>query len=200
MEVFGEIPGFVYLEDIEFNTLINEMDDGAEKRRNKWPVGTINGVTQGCAKRTFRLVYKGIDQTRYSTILQFFSQRIGKKEAFYWENFNESPITYNYPNKIILTSNYQGENTINLAHYPIIPNSQIIYDDDVALVEGVDYSFTDATGLITWLIEPANASVLKASYRFYREVRFDHDKISPERIAYQKYNFDLIVKEIKPRL
>lgn len=117
MAVFSEIPGFVYLEDIEFNTLINDMDDGAEKTRNKWPVGTINGVTQGCGKRTFRLVYKGIDQSRYSTILQFFSQRIGRKEAFYWENFNESPITLSYPNKIIVTSNYQGENIIRRKIY-----------------------------------------------------------------------------------
>ncbi len=200
MEIFSEQPGFVYLEDVEFNTLIRDAESGKEKTRNKWPTGSINGVTEGCAKRTFSLVYKGIAQDRYSNILTFFRGRIGRKEAFYWENFNESPILNFYPSKIIVASNYQGENTTQLAHYPIIANTQIFYDDGVALVEGVDYSLVDATGVITWIIKPANGSVIRADYRFYREVRFGNDKLSPERIAYQKYDLELVFKETAPRL
>ena len=102
MEIFSEQPGFVYLEDYEFNTLINDEDSGKEKARNKWPTGSINGVTEGCGKRTFTLTYKTISQSKYSDILAFFRARSGRKEAFYWENFNESPILNIYPLKIIV--------------------------------------------------------------------------------------------------
>ena len=200
MEIFSEQPGFIYLEDIEFNTLVNDEDSGKEKTRNKWPTGSINGVTEGCAKRTFTLTYKTISQSKYSDILAFFRARCGRKEAFYWENFNESPIFNIYPSKIIVAANYQGENTTQLAHYPVIADTQTIYDDGVALTEGVDYSLVDSTGVIAWLIKPANGSVIRANYRFYREVRFGNDKLSPERIAYQKYNLDIIVRETAPRL
>lgn len=200
MEVFLENPGFIYLEDIEFNTLINDEESGKEKTRNKWPTGTINGVTRGSTKRSFGLVYNSIKQTTYNSILDFFIARVGRKEAFYWENFNESPILNVYPNKIIITSNYLAENTSQLAHYPIIPDTQTIYDDGVALVEGVDYSIVDATGVITWIIKPANGSVIRANYRFYRSVRFKEDTLSFERIAYQVYNLSFSVREIEPRL
>ena len=200
MEVFSETPGFVYVEDIEFSTLINEAESGKEKRRNKWPSGIINNVTEYYAKRTYKLVYKTISQDKYSSILQFVKARGGMKEALWWENINESSITKIYPNKIIIDANYQGQNTTALAHYPLIGNSQVIYDDAVALAEGVDYSIIDLTGVITWIIKPANGSVIKGDYRFYREVRFNDDKLSPERIAYQRYNLELLVKEIAPRL
>ncbi len=200
MEVFLENPGFIYLEDIEYNTLINDEESGKEKTRNKWPTGSINGVTRGYTKRSFGLVYNSIKQVKYNAIVDFFTARIGRKEAFYWENYNESPILNVYPNKIIITSNYLSENTSQLAHYPIIADTQIIYDDGVALVEGVDYSIVDSTGVITWIIKPANGSVIRANYRFYRVVRFKEDKISFERTAYQIYNLQISVREIEPRL
>lgn len=200
MEIFDERPGFIYLEDIEFNTLINVQETGKEKTRNKWPIGTIDNVTQGYAKRTFRLIYQTLSQSEYTDILKFFSARIGRKEAFYWENFNESPITYMYSDKIIIDADYQSQDTTTLAHYPIIGNTQTIYDDGAALTEGVDYSIVDTTGVITWIIKPAAGSVITGDYRFYREVRFTHDKLSPRRKGFQKYDLDLVVKEYKPRL
>ncbi|MDD5422636.1 MAG: DUF2460 domain-containing protein [Candidatus Omnitrophica bacterium] len=192
MEIFDEKPGFVYLEDIEYSTLINEAESGKEKRRNKWP--------EGCAKRTFKLTYKTITQTRYSSILQFFNDRSGMKEAFYWENFNESPVLKIYPSGITVDADYQGQDTTNLRHYPIISGSETIYDDAVALTRGVHYSIVDLTGEITWIIKPSNGSVITADYRFYRVVRFDNDKLSPERIAFEKYNLELLLKEIEPRM
>ena len=192
MEIFDERPGFVYLEDIEYSTLINEAESGKEKRRNKWP--------SGCAKRTFKLTYKAITQSRYSSILQFFHDRSGMKEAFWWENFNESPISKIYSAGIIVDSNYQGQDTTNLKQYPIISDSEIIYDDGFALTRGVHYSIIDLTGEITWIIKPSNGSVVTADYRFYREVRFDNDKLSPERVAFEKYNLELLLKETEPRM
>ena len=192
MEIFDERPGFVYLEDIEYSTLINEAESGKEKRRNKWP--------SGCAKRTFKLTYKAITQSRYSSILQFFNDRSGMKEAFWWENFNESPISKIYSAGIIVDLNYQGQDTTNLKQYPIISDSEIIYDDGFALTRGVHYSIIDLTGEITWLIKPSNGSVITADYRFYREVRFDNDKLSPERIVFEKYNLELLLKETEPRM
>ena len=192
MEILDERPGFVYLEDVEYSTLINEAESGKEKRRNKWP--------EGCAKRTFKLEYKAITQTRYSSILAFFSARSGMKEAFWWENFNESPITKLHPSGIVVDPDYQSQDTTILKHYPIIADSQVIYDDGAPIAEGVDYSLIDLTGEITWIIKPANGSVITADYRFYRVVRFDNDKLSPERIAFEKYNLELLLKEIEPRM
>lgn len=200
MEIFTSVPGFVYLEGIKFNTLINEKESGKEKRRNKWPSGTINNVTMGYGKRTYRLVYRALSQTEYNTILIFFSSRMGMKEAFYWENFNESPITYIYPSNIIVDNDYSSEDTTTLAHYPIIGGTQTIYDDAVALTEGVDYSIVDTTGVTTWINKPAATSVITATYRFYREVRFDADELSPARKAYQVYDLDIMVTEHQPRL
>jgi|GEM_PF-2750340 len=200
MEIFDTQPGFVYLENIEFYTLVNENDSGKDKTRNKWPTGTINDVTQGYGKRTFRLVYKTLSQSEYSTILKFFSARIGMKEAFYFQNPNESPIINLYPSNIIINNDYQSEDTTTLAHYPIIGDSQTIYDDGAALTEGVNYSIVDTTGVITWLIKPAAGSVITGNYRFYREVRFRSDTLSPKRKAYQVYDLELIVKEYRPRL
>lgn len=200
MEIFDERPGFIYIEGIQFNTLINEKESGKEKRRNKWPTGTINNETQGYGKRTFRLAYKTLSQSEYVNIFKFFSARVGMKEAFYWENFNESPITNLYSSKIIVDNSYNSQDTTTLAHYPIIADTQVIYDDGAALTEGVDYSIVDTTGVITWIIKPAASSVIRAEYRFYREVRFDSDEILPKRKSFKTYDLDLIVKEEKPRL
>ncbi|MDD5423627.1 MAG: DUF2460 domain-containing protein, partial [Candidatus Omnitrophica bacterium] len=101
---------------------------------------------------------------------------------------------------IIVDSNYQGQDTTNLKQYPIISDSEIIYDDGFALTRGVHYSIIDLTGEITWLIKPSNGSVITADYRFYREVRFDNDKLSPERIVFEKYNLELLLKETEPRM
>lgn len=200
MEILNLNPAFVYLEEIETKTILDETDSGKDKTRYDWPTGTINGVEQACARRTFRLSYKSIKQSVYNSLTQFYLARKGQTEAFWWENFNESPIITVYPNKIIVIANYQGATTTTLAHYPIIPNTQTIYDDGVALAEGVDYSIIDTTGVITWIINPANGSVITANYRFYREVRFKEEKLSPERIAYQVYNIDILAREIQPRL
>jgi len=203
MEIFAENPGFVYLEDIECFTIVNDIESGKDKTRNKWPTGTINGVTRGTAKRTFSLQYNGITQSRYDSIVTFFLARVGRKEAFFWENFNESPIIQaggQYPTGIIVDASFAGADTSQLAHYPIVPNSQVLYDDGVALVEGVNYSIVDATGVITWIIKPADLSVICANYRFYRTVRFTEDKLSPVRTAYQRYDLQFSVKEIEPRL
>ena len=201
MEIFTESPAFIFLQDIEFNTEVSDRSEsGKENRRNLWPVGIVNNQEVGYAIRTLQMEFKGIDQTRYSNIVTFFAARKGRKEAFYFENFNESPILNFFPNKITLDANYQGSNTTQIPHYPLIANSQTIYDDGVALVEGVDYSLVDATGVITWIIKPANTSIITANYRFYRVVRFDHDKLPQPRIAYQKYNLELTVIEIEPRL
>lgn len=200
MAIFTETTGFVYAEEIETKTLIYETEDGKEKTRNDWPTGTINAVTQGYAKRTFRLVFNAVNQTRYNAITQFVLQRAGRKESFYWENPNESPVSRLYPDNIILDDDYQADDTTQIPHYPLIGDSQTIYDDGDALEEGVDYSLDDDTGIITWIIKPANGSVITADYRFYREVRFLEDNPRVDRIAFNRYNIELRVREIEPRL
>ena len=39
-----------------------------------------------------------------------------------------------------------------------------------------------------------------ADYRFHRVVRFDNDKLSPGRVAFEKYDLELLLKEIEPRM
>lgn len=202
MSIFNPTPYFPALDDIEFKTLIDDKgsESGKEKTRNDWPTGTLNGETVYTGKRTFKIICKAAQQTQYNYISQFFQARGGRKESFDFENTNESPVSKVYPSNIIIASNYQAEDTTTLAHYPIIGNSQYIYDDGVLLVEGVDYTIVDATGVITWLIKPANSSVITGDYRFYRVVRFTHDNLPRPRLAYGVYEFELFVKEIEPRL
>lgn len=200
MEIFTLTPGFVYTEGKQFLTIIYEGDSGKEKRRNRWPTGTINGTIQYKNKRSFRLLFKTMKQSELNTLIQFIEARGGMKEAFYFENTNESPILKPYPDKIIVDANYQGADTSQLAHYPIIAATQTIYDDGAALTEGVNYSIVDATGVITWIIEPANSSVIRANYRFYREVRFNSDEPLIERIASGLYSVEVPLKETEPKL
>ena len=200
MEIFTQTPGFIYVENKQFSTLINEAESGKEKRRNKWPTGTRNGVTIYTCKRSFRVNFKSLNQTELNYVLEFLEARGGKKEAFYWENINESPILKPYPSKIIIDLTYAGADTSQLAHYPIIADSQYIYDDGTLLTEGVDYTIVDATGVITWINKPANGSVTRGNYRFYREVRLDTDEPSVERVAFGVYNVEVMLKETIPRL
>lgn len=200
MEILTLTPGFIYLENKQFSTLIFEADSGKEKRRNKWPTGTLNGATTYTCKRSFRVNFKSLNQTELNIFLQFLEARGGRKEAFYWENINESPILRPYPNKIIIDASYAGANTSQIAHYPIIADTQYIYDDGTLLTEGVDYSIVDSTGVITWINKPVNGSVVRGNYRFYREVRFDTDEPAVERVAYGVYNVEVMLKETAPRL
>jgi hypothetical protein len=200
MEIFTITPNKIYNEDIETKTFINEFELGKEKRRNDWPIGTVNAVEKAYAKRSFRLNYAVLTQVKYALILDFFQTRIGMRDAFWFENFNESPITKLFPSYIIIDSNYAAADTTTLAHYPIIADTQTIYDDGAALVENTDYTIISATGVITWLIKPANGSILTANYRFYREVRFDEDKLSPKHLNFELYTLDVLLKEIAPRL
>jgi hypothetical protein len=177
--------GFIFLEDIEFNTIVTQQESGKEKTRNKWPTGK--------ARRTFHINHRALSQSQFESLRDFFIARDGMKDTFYLLNPNENPV-----NDEIITSNYQQENTNTLIHFPIAANSQIVYDDGVALTEGVDYSIIDTTGVITWIIKPASGSVIKADYQFYRVVKFLNDTLSPQRKAFQVYDLEVAVKEDKP--
>jgi len=188
--VFTETPGFVYRERLEKKTLITPMESGKEKRRRKWPAGK--------GKRRYSLNFKTLPQSGKDYIENFFDARDGAFDDFYWKNPND--FDENQPITETLNSNYQAEDTSQFFHYPLIPDTQVVYDDATPLTEGVDYSVNDTTGFLTWIIKPANGSVVTADLFFYRVVRYVDDSIDIDRIAGKGvYNISFSVIETEPR-
>jgi flagellin-like protein len=58
-----------------------------------------------------------------------------------------------------------SDTTFYVRYAPVLADSQTIYIDGVAQAETTDYTFTDATGLITFLAAPASGEVITADYR-----------------------------------
>lgn len=53
-----------------------------------------------------------------------------------------------------------------LANVPLVPDTQVITNTTDIFIEGSDYTFVDATGVITWLNLTANETSLDATYTF----------------------------------
>lgn len=171
----------------EFLTLVSESESGREQRRSKWDTPL----------HSYLLNFKNITAGEFTSLYNFFIDRRGQYEYFLWENKDESPITkFNRPKEEV-TADYQQEDTLSLAHAPVVALSETIYDDDTPLVRDTDYLIDNNTGLITWLIKPASGSIITADYRFYRNVRFEEDKIPFKRTAFGVYNVQVKLREVR---
>lgn len=75
-ETFSFIPDNSIPQNIEFNTLVSEFENGAEQRRTK----------RDSPKREWTLAFTLRPKTEMESFKNFFEARKGKLESFYWTN------------------------------------------------------------------------------------------------------------------
>lgn len=75
-ETFSFVPDNAIPENIEYNTLVSEFENGSEQRRSK----------RDNPKREWTLVFTLRTRTDMLSFKSFFNARKGKLEAFYWTN------------------------------------------------------------------------------------------------------------------
>ena len=79
MADFNFVPDRVIEEEIKFNTLVSEFENGVEQRRAKW----ANPL------RRWRLFFKIRTQTEMENVRDFFISKKGALSSFTWENPND---------------------------------------------------------------------------------------------------------------
>ena len=75
-----DMPDYVYDEEIQYQTLISNFENGYEQRRAKWATPL----------RKFHLVYKNRTTTEIGTLKTLFTTKLGRATAFTWTNPNDS--------------------------------------------------------------------------------------------------------------
>jgi len=76
-------PEFIYEEELDFLTIISELEGQQEQRRNKRTI----------PRRKFRLLWKVLVTADIDILFNFFIARKGAFEAFNFVNLNDS-VTY----------------------------------------------------------------------------------------------------------
>lgn len=172
-------------ERVQFRTLLTPFESGKEQRRNKWAAPI----------RSFDLQYKGRAQSRMQEIWNFYTQRLGSYDTFYFENINESPTSLS------------GDETIGTGdgvtagwvfdRFPVISGDCTVTAGGSAQVEVTDYTVNYTTGTITFVSAPGSGDAIVATgYRFYYICRFVDDYMDRELFAYRLYNGELRVQEV----
>ena len=75
-ETFSFIPDNSIPQNIEFNTLVSEFENGSEQRRSK----------RDNPKREWTIVFTLRPKTEMESFKSFFEARKGKLEPFFWTN------------------------------------------------------------------------------------------------------------------
>jgi len=181
-EVFTYPVTLSYTESINWKTLITAFEDGKEQRRKKW----------SNPRRVFTLQYRGSTKTDINGMWDFYNDRYGAYDTFYWENTNESPLE---TAEAIMTGDGLTKN-FQLDNYPVISGECVLTVEGVAQTEVTDYTIDYASGSGDFVSAPGDGEVVAGTYSFYRIVRFFDDRMSKEEFAYRVYNAQLRLIEI----
>jgi uncharacterized protein (TIGR02217 family) len=181
-------------------------DSSSRIRRMLWKTDVVtfdNGKIQRnqifeSPIRQFALNYQWMREGVRNKFLELFQRAKGRYESFLFLYEDDNICTYTDWSYALTTGDtttqlqktyYVGETeewTENKTK--IVPSSiyaptlkvQIDSSTQLTLVEGVDYTLNDLTGIVTWITTsagytPATGHVLTADYKFYFEVMFDVD-------------------------
>lgn len=80
MAEFTETPDFVFEEEIGFNTLVSQFENGVEQRR----------ATRANSIRRFNLAFRNRTLAEMEAVRDFFLAKYGKLTSFTWSNPNDS--------------------------------------------------------------------------------------------------------------
>jgi uncharacterized protein (TIGR02217 family) len=168
-----------------FKTLTTAFMSGKEQRRSKWTR----------PKHRFKWGSFGRTPEEADYIFNFYNDRQGQGESFYWECHDESPTSQSGDELLGIGD---GENvTFNFSRYPIISGDCDITVGGDARTEVTDYTVNYDTGEIVFEEAPSgDLAVLARSYRFYYKLRFAEDDLSKKQFAYKLYNIDIDLVEV----
>lgn len=81
-------PSFIYVEAVQFNTIISQSESGAERRRRKWAEGTYRNI--------FTFVYNNLVLAEKNIIKNHHIDRDGSYKTFTFNPYNlDSSLTNN---------------------------------------------------------------------------------------------------------
>ena len=125
----------------------------------------------------------------------FYTQRLGAYDTFYFENINESPTSLSGDETI--GTGDGSDTTFNFDRYPVKSGDCSITVGGVAKTEASDYTVNYTTGAITFGVAPSSGDAIVAtSYRFYYTCRFLEDYMDRELFAYRLYNSGLKIVQV----
>ena len=171
-----------FVEQVDWNTLVTNYEDGKEQRRQKWSQ----------PKRTFSISLKGRSDTDIDEIWAFYKAREGSYDTFYFVNPNENPVS----GEDVGTGD--GTTTsFTLDNFPL-PSGEptAVTVGGSAQVEGVNYTVTRATGVLAFTSVPGPGDAISATYNFARSVRFMDSQLSRELFNYKVYNSEFTFIEV----
>ena len=170
-------------ESQEHRTIITSFESGKEVRTRKWTR----------PKKHYKLSFNSISEATAEQIFDFYTDRDGDFDSFYWNNSNESPTA----NIVVGTGDGSATAyTIPRFRYPVVPNSEAITLNSSGQTDPTNYSLNDTTGVITFVSAPGNNVVVRISHNFYRIVRFKEPNLSREQFAFNLFNSELEFIEV----
>jgi len=139
--------------------------------------------------RSWNVNWKWMDEDARNKLIELFQRSKGRYNFFLYEDYADFLCTVDDWEYTLTTGDtttqlqktyYIGETEEwtedKVKIQPSAKYTPTIYVDDVAKVEGVDFTLDDTTGLITWTGHtPTTGEIVTADYKFYFKVRFMSD-------------------------
>jgi hypothetical protein len=168
-------------EQVEYKTLISQFDGGAESRKQKYTY----------PRRNFSLSYKYLSKANALTLWDFYMERKGAYEAFYFV----LPWTNTYTKEYVDS----GDGSTVLFNAPSkSAASYDVYLDNVAQTVTTDYtvgsSGEESTNQITFVVAPNDGEKITFSFTGYLKVRV---RFSEDMFSFQTFYDRLVNTGVK---
>ena len=186
------IPHYIYVLEDTFNTLISEFDSGAEQRRRlrRFP------------KRTFNLIYRKLSLTDRNTIKNFYRQRYGMSDSFYFYDLTKRNWTDEYVGR------GDGSRTAFDLHSQTTDDDSTlkIYVDGIQKIKTTHYTVTTGGGSadsdqieFTGGNIPTAGQLITADFNGYLRIkaRFGEDSIREEMEIKDLFDMSTILYEVQ---
>lgn len=177
----------------EFSTTVIPSVSGAEQRTANW----------ANARRRYNAGVGIRNTADITTLIKFFSARLGRYEGFYvkdWTDYqatNQGTGTYTNggATTLQLIKTYtSGSSTYTRNIVKPKSGATTLYGSNAgagwtnqALTQGTHYTLDYTTGIITFIpgAMPAGATLITGTFEFYVPVRFDADKLDVDLMLYR---------------
>lgn len=178
----------------EYATDIVVSQNGHEQRNINWSE----------ARARYNVAHGVKTKAQLDTLIAFFRARKGRAYGFRFKDWTDYKVhdqhiatangaTYNFP--LVKTYASHGVTESRRITKPV-EGSARIYVNDVEQTAGFSVNYT--SGIITFIVPPANGAVVHADFEFDVPVRFDTDRLSATLDAYGVHSWqDIALIEVR---
>jgi len=158
-----------------FNTTVVGFGSGFEQRNQEWQL----------ARGEWDLSYGAQNKEDYSSLIEFFVARRGRQHGFRfkdWSDFEATVVQQGIGNgvnkdfQLIKLYTDVASTYTRIISRPILSTLTVFVDAVPQTGGGTDYTL-GALGLVTFVVAPAVAEVVTATFEFDLPARFDTDKL-----------------------